>query len=147
MISGPLQSANMKERFVKRKPKKQPTSEYRTFIKDTGAKCWRCGRTKQDRPKFWHAVFLTERAHIDGCNKPRRLDRRAVLSLCSICHRIQHGDHFPYDTTSGGRFPLCTPVPLALEELLQMTRDRDPEYFDLEFLQKCSIKRLPEIPG
>jgi len=127
------------------KTKTQIAAEYKTFIADTGAVCWRCGRTARDRPAWWTAPFIIERCHLDGCNKPRKQDRRAVISQCSLCHRIQHGDRFTYDLTSGGRFPLCTQTPLTLEELLRLKLDRDEAYFDLAFLQSCSVRRLPDL--
>jgi len=74
-------------------------------------------------------------------NSPRVESRKCCVLLCSLCHRIQHGDRFTYDLTGGGRFPLCTQTPLTLEELLTMKRDRDPDFFDPEVLASCSVKR------
>jgi len=124
---------------------KQIEAAYKTFIQDTGNRCWRCGRTDRDRPAWWHAPFLIERAHI--VNKPRRQDRRCVVALCSLCHRLQHSDTFyaTYDLSSRQRFPLCTNTSLTLDELLNLKANCDPEYFDQAFLQTCSVKRLPEI--
>ena len=51
--------------------------------------CWWCGRMHTDRPGLWGGPFLVERAHI--VNNPRREDVRAVVLLCSLCHRLQHG--------------------------------------------------------
>lgn len=114
----------------------QIEAEYRTFIQDTGGRCWRCGRTASQRPAFWHAPFGIERAHIDGCNHPRRQDRRCVWSACSMCHQIQHGFTFPQNEISA--------IPLTLPELLAIKKFVDPDYWDREFLQTCSIRRLPE---
>jgi len=123
------------------KTKAQIKREYDRFIADTGGVCWRCGRTARDRPAWWgYPYWGPERAHIDGCNHPRKNDRRACVILDSLCHRIQHGDRFTYDLTSGGRFPLCTQTPLELDQLLFMKLNFDPDYFDPEFLAACSIK-------
>ena len=113
------------------KTAKQIAAEYQSFIADTGGRCWRCGRTAQQRPRWWGAPFGIERAHI--CNKPRIEAREACISLCSLCHRIQHGD----------RFPQCQDRPLKIPELLAIKKWCDPEYWDRAFLQKCSIRRLP----
>ena len=111
--------------------------EYRTFVADAGGHCWRCGRTARDRPAHWFAAFGLERAHIDECNHPRRQDVRAVLVLCSVCHCLQHGHRFRWDTTGGGRFPLCTPEPLTLAEQLAIKKLVDPEHYDRAFLLTC----------
>lgn len=74
---------------------------------------------------------MIERAHI--VNKPRRIDRRAVLGLCSICHKTQHGERL----AGFSRYRLDVSNMLALKELI------DPDWFDLEFLQTCSVRRLP----
>jgi hypothetical protein len=116
------------------KTSQQIESEYRTFITDTGGRCWRCGRSAKERPPFWNAPFGIERAHIDGCNHPRRRDRRCIWSACSLCHQIQHGFNFPGHS--------C--IPLTVPELLAIKKFADPEYWDRAFLQTCSIRRLPK---
>lgn len=116
---------------------------YKTFVQDCGAVCWRCGRTPNDKPTWWNSPFLCERAHV--VNSPRVESRKCCVLMCSICHRIQHGDRFTCDLTSGGRFSLCTQTPLTLEQLLEMKRDRDPDFWDLAFLQSCSVRRLPDL--
>ena len=124
------------------KTAKQITAEYKSMVADTGGVCWRCGRGAWSRPDWWSATYFgPERVHIDGCNHPRKRDRRAIVLFDSLCHRIQHGDRFTYDLTSGGRFPLCTQTPLTLEQLLQMKLARDPNFWDPEFLASCSVKR------
>jgi len=125
---------------------KQIEAAYKTFIADTGGRCWRCGRTERDKPCWYFgAPFLIERAHIDYCNHPRENDRRAVWSACSLCHKIQHRMRFMYDLTDGGRFPLCTSIPLTMKELLKLKRDRDKDFFDPLFLAGHSIQwRLVE---
>ena len=114
---------------------------YKTFVQDCGAVCWRCGRTPNDKPAWWNSPFLCERAHL--VNSPRVESRKCCVLLCSLCHRIQHGDRFTYDLTSGGRFPLCTSTPLTLPELLAMKKYADTNHWDRKFLQTCSIRLLP----
>ena len=97
--------------------------------------CWLCGRRESDRPSWWGAQWLIERAHI--VNKPRALDRRAVVLLCSACHRRQHGDRIAGDHEG-------IPV-LALPELMLLKLLADGEWYDEDFLQKHVVGLLPEI--
>ena len=123
------------------KTARQIAAEYRTFIADTGGVCWRCGRTARDKPDWWHSDWWIHRAHLDECNHPRRNDRRAIIAACPLCHAIQHRHRFPYDLTDGGKFPGCTAIPMTIEEMLWLKRDRDPSFFEPEFLASCAIKR------
>jgi len=116
------------------KRRKKPDAAYVNAVAEMGGRCFRCGRTAAQKPAWWHAPFLIERSHI--VNKPRREDRRAVIPLCSFCHRVQHGDRFD------GFKHL---EPLSMERLLEFKRFYDPDYFDLEWLQRHSVRRLPEI--
>ena len=103
---------------------------YANFIQEVGRYCWRCGRKGHQRPEWWNAPFGLERCHL--FTNPRLEDRRVVFCACSLCHRIQHGDRFQEDPRK----------PLPLEHLIDLKRQWDPDYFDLEFLQKCSLRRL-----
>jgi len=96
--------------------------------------CWSCGAGGSDAPKKWHGPFLIERAHI--VNKPRVEDRRAVVLLCSLCHRQEHGS----DVSAYGR---KSKSGLELPELLWLKRRFDPKYFDREFLSKHCVGKLP----
>lgn len=107
-------------------------AKYKTFIQDTGNRCWRCGRRDHNRPKWYNAPFWIQRAHIT--NKPRRLLRELCLPLCSICHGLQHGERFPQDRRR----------PLDLSELLAIKKHLDKDYYSEEILQSCSVQRLPE---
>ena len=109
-----------------------PAAAYKTFVQDTGGQCWRCGRYSHSRPKWYHAEFWIQRAHI--VNKPRKLLRSVVIPLCSICHEIQHGAKFPQDRRRS----------LDLSELLAIKKYFDPDYYDEKILQSCSVQRLPE---
>lgn len=102
---------------------------YSTFLKDCGARCWICGRSPNDRPPWWHAPFRCERAHMDKVNHPRRESRKCCLILCSLHHRIQHGD----------RFPQCSDQRLTLSEQLAIKKAVDPDYYDRDFLKTCMV--------
>jgi len=115
------------------KTPEQAAAEYKTFIQDTGNRCWRCGRYGHSRPKWYcGAPFWIQKAHI--VNKPRKLLREVILPLCSICHSIQHGTRFPQDRRR----------PLDLSELLAIKKHLDKDFYNLEVLQSCSVQRLPE---
>lgn len=69
---------------------------YTMMLDDTQAPwCWACGRDNLDPPPKWYGPFTVERAHLSaGSGRMRReLDRRAVILLCSLCHRLHH--HHP----------------------------------------------------
>ena len=122
------------------KTKAQIKREYDNFIADTGGECWRCGRTTWDKPAWWWAAWGIDPHHI--VRKPRKNDRRVVIALCSVCHSVEHGaKHTAYDLSIGGKFPWCKPEPLTLDESIRIKSERDPEYFDPEFLASCSVKR------
>ena len=125
------------------KTKAQIEAEYRSFVADTGGVCWRCGRTARDRPSWWNAPFGIERAHIEGCNHQRRKDRRAVLALCSLCHRVQHRDKFGKEAFLDLVHNYRPFRVLTLPEQLAIKSIVDPDYYDRKFLQTCSIRRLP----
>lgn len=93
--------------------------------------CWACGRTGryQDKPAWWFGPWLIERAHI--ANKPRARDRRAVILLCSLCHRVQHGERF-----KGSDLPQLT-----TENMRWLKCCADSEWYDEEFLRRHSIRR------
>jgi hypothetical protein len=111
------------------KTAKQIEREWNEFIEAVGGRCWICGRSERDRPRWWNGPFIVERAHLEKCNHPRRNDSRAVLALCSLHHRIQHGD----------RFPECDDNPLTLPEQLAIKKWVDPKNYDRDFLKTCMI--------
>jgi hypothetical protein len=99
--------------------------------------CWACGRGQsyRDKPREWFGPWLIERAHI--VNKPRRFDRRAVVLLCSGCHKAgYHQERIRIDGV--------LPVRIELEHMLWLKRTRDPEYYDRRFLQQQSVIILPQ---
>lgn len=92
--------------------------------------CWACGASSC--PRGWYAPWLVERAHI--VNKPRREDRRVCVLLCSVCHRVQHGERL-----AGFARPR-----LELPHMLALKITCDPGFWDPAFMQSCSVQRLPE---
>lgn len=96
--------------------------------------CWWCGRSLADHPEGWYMPWLIERAHI--VNNPRVEDRRVCIMLCSMCHQVQHGAQLVLP----GMRSLCAPT---LAESLWIKLKRDPSYYDREFLQEFSIRKIP----
>ena len=94
--------------------------------------CWACNASRC--PMEYYGPWLIERAHI--ANKPRREDRRLVVMLCTICHKTQHGERL-----SGFDRPRLT-----VGQMLELKRECDPEWYDLEFVQRHSIRRLYSEP-
>lgn len=102
--------------------------------------CWHCGRGIEHWPRGWHAPYTVERAHI--CNKPRKEDRRAVILLCTLCHKIQHGERLA--------LPEAASIPqLTLPQMLWLKKEHDEAYYSRAFLQGCHVGKLPRAapPG
>ena len=109
------------------KPPKQFELEYKSFIADTGGRCWRCGRTERDKPLWWFAKWRIDPHHF--VSHPRRNDRRAVLPLCARCHGVQHTGPYAADPNKFDK--------LTLAELLAIKKWVDPDYYDRKFLLTC----------
>jgi len=110
---------------------------YKNMVGDTDHPyCWCCGRPSSDPPVWWSGPFLIERAHI--VNKPRSEDRRAVILLCSLCHRIQHGE-IHREVEYAKPYPAIT-----LANMLWLKWKYDRDFFDLGFLRSRSVQELPK---
>lgn len=94
--------------------------------------CWGCGEDNYP-PQWWNAPWLIERAHI--VNNPRRKDRRAIVLLCSECHKQSHGNVFPQGQGLSR---------LTVGNMLWLKRTYDPWFYDREFLGTCCIGLLPK---
>lgn len=105
-------------------------SQYDEMRLDFSDDCWACGSSAQ--PAFWYAPWFLHRAHI--VNQPRLKDRRCVVLICPLCHSIEHG----------GRHLEAETPPLTTENLLWLKKEHDPEFYDLELLQECSVRKLPK---
>lgn len=106
---------------------------FRNFLKETDAPwCWWCGRGSDQRSPNWHGPWLIERAHLVA--KPRLEDRRVCVLLCSLCHKVSHGEWFPDYTL---------PKP-TLAHLLGLKEIFDENYVDHKLARRCSIRRLPD---
>lgn len=117
-----------------------PREAYDNFGLSTEAPwCWACGAGSTERPDFWGGPFLIERAHI--VSAPRVEDRRVVILLCSICHKLTHGLNL-----AGVTLP-----PFGLEVMLFLKMRFDPEYYDRAFMERHKVGKLPkaaqDVPG
>lgn len=92
------------------------------------ASCWACGASR--KPAGYFGPWLIERAHI--ANKPRREDRRVVVMFCTLCHKASHGER-----VAGFLRPK-----LSAGQMLEIKRERDPEWFDPEFVGRHSVRLL-----
>ena len=110
------------------------SDEYKNFLMQADHPwCWWCGRGVESMPSGWFGPWLIERAHI--VNNPRREDARAIVLLCSACHRVQHGEQL---VVPGSEFLFPT-----LSNMLWLKRHHDPRRYDRQFLQWNTIRRLP----
>ena len=118
--------------MLRRKPK--PRNEaYATFAQTHACPwCWACGRSERERPRWWYAPFIVERAHI--VSRPRKEHIKAVCLLCSACHKASHGEHI-----SKWELPRLT-----TGMLVWLKANFDQENFDRDFLQTCSVRILPQ---
>jgi hypothetical protein len=82
----------------------------------------------------YYGPWLIERAHI--ANKPRREDRRLVVMLCTICHKSEHGERI-----AGFDRPKLT-----VGQMLALKLECDPDWYDLEFIQRHSVRLLYAEP-
>jgi hypothetical protein len=111
--------------------------QYEQMLLEIGVHCWCCGRQPNDRPAGWFAPWLIERAHI--VNKPRSLDRRAVILACSMCHK--GGMHGQRLVLNGLRVDMPR---LRLDHLMWIKKHRDPGFYDRAFLQSKTVRVLPQ---
>ena len=95
--------------------------------------CWHCGLGAWERPDDWSAPWLIERAHI--VSAPRVEDRRVIIMLCSLCHRIQHGENL--GAMAGDRRQLTLP------HMLWIKRQADRGWWDPGFLERHHVGKLP----
>ena len=123
-----------KKRVVDRGVNRDSDS-WKTFVLDTKYRwCWLCGRSQLDQPVGWYAPWLLERSHI--VSSPRREDARAVVLLCSLCHRLSHGIDV--------RIPGEVLLPGAtVSEMLWLKRRFDASRYDRGWLQLHCVGRLP----
>lgn len=106
---------------------------YRDFLAETESPwCWYCGRGLWDKPAWWNAGFLIERAHIVSMSRVE--DRRVIIALCSACHFATHNQ-----SLFGYTLPAAT-----VGHMLWLKRTFDREYYDPEFMRKYSVGNLPK---
>lgn len=124
-----IRPAKVKVRKVRSEAEKERERKYAEF-REVHTWCWACGRDKKP-PKWYEPWLPNERAHI--VNKPRVEDVRAVVSLCTICHRISHWERFAH---------FKEPSQLTTGDLIRLKREHDPDNYDPEFLQRHSVRKL-----
>lgn len=96
--------------------------------------CWWCGRDAQSKPEPWGGPWLIERAHIVA--SPRREDVRAVVLLCSLCHRLSHGLDIKLSDVQ--LLPAA-----SVANMLWLKQRFDSTCYDRKFLQENCIGNLP----
>lgn len=105
--------------------------------------CWACGNDEHDAPLWYAGPHCIENAHIIGGPGRSRNQRcrEAVVLLCSICHRLAHGERLQWSERRE-----CRSLPnLTRGNLLWLKRERDAFYFDAELLEVWAIGVLPEL--
>ena len=115
---------------------------YARYLSDATS-CIACGRTAdpKSKPRGWHGPWRLERAHLSsgGGRMVRVEDVRAVVILCSLCHRL-HVHH-------GGQIQVVAGEShhdLSDANLLWLKRERDPANWDLDFIASKWIGIPPE---
>lgn len=102
-------------------------------------RCWACGfdeeRSRYKHVYYWAAPVRLECAHILG-GISRVHDRRNISLLCTVCHRLAHGDTIRRMDTS------VLPT-LSLANMLWLKKAHDPDNYDRAFLQSLRSKKLP----
>jgi hypothetical protein len=102
--------------------------------------CWACGAGRFNPPSWWLLPWYIERAHLSaGSGGMQRIeDERAVVLLCSLCHRL-HQHHDEAVKIYGREFPALTDA-----NVLWLKRERDPDNWDWEAIRSWWIGEPPE---
>ena len=100
--------------------------------------CWACGRDALQRWPGWFAPWLLHRAHI--YSMPRKKDARVAVLLCPLCHAVQHGERIPAEPDGSGGL---TPGP-TVAQMVGLKRVFDPDFYDPDYMQRCSVRRVSE---
>ncbi len=124
-------------------PKDEKPSWPASSVLQKGNHCWLSGTTLSAKPADWWAPWLLEVAHIaSGQGRARRVDdRRAVVVLCSLAHRlhVSDADRLPTAVINGTEYPT-----IDERHTLYIKKCFDREFFDRSFLQGVWIGRVPE---
>lgn len=114
--------------------KKRPDANYRNMGAEFDGACWLCGHdVTKYRPMWWAGPWLLHRAHI--VHQPRREVRAAVIQACPVCHGLSHGETYAACRDA---------IRPTVANMLWAKQKHDPEWFDMDWLQKHSIRKLPE---
>lgn len=102
--------------------------------------CWASG---MERPAWWHGLWKLEAAHLHaGSGSGFRVDdRRAVICLCPLLHRLHVTcrKRIPYMTINGREFPTIDNA-----NAIWIKSVWDPEYYDEEFIKLIWTGNPPE---
>jgi hypothetical protein len=98
--------------------------------------CWACGRDQFEIPAGWFGPWFIERSHITR-SPPRIEDVRAVVLLCSLCHKTSHWERI---FLAGSLNPLPR---LHTEHLLDLKRRFDRANYDRQWLTEHHVGTLP----
>ena len=102
--------------------------------------CWICGwqRGKKNpvSKEIWSAPLSLENHHIVG-GSGRKHVRQNIARLCSICHRVFHGDIIRITK----EFVLPN---ITIANILYAKRSMDEKWYDVSVLNKLAIGIMPE---
>lgn len=103
--------------------------------------CWASGMSV--KPTWWHAPWLLEAAHLgSGSGSMHRVDdRRAVVCLCSLLHRLHVADRArqPVLTIGGKAWPTIDNA-----NMIWIKAVWDPDYYDEQFIERIWNGKPPE---
>lgn len=105
---------------------------YQEFHRSFPSQCWACRHHRLPSEYSLGLAGKKEAAHIIG--GPGRVnDRRSLVMLCNVHHRVQEGERFVVDEN---------PLPLiTLANMLWLKRRYDKDFFDIEFIRECRKKK------
>lgn len=104
--------------------------------------CWFCAWPILHQPYFGFLPCSLENAHIVG-GPGRRHDRRALVRMCTYCHRISHGDTIKLKTEGEGSMMVIAPK-IDQANMLAQKAIFDPDWFDVDYLNSISTRRLED---
>ena len=110
---------------------------FELFMRDNRC-CWSCGwfRGKAKIAPDYAAPVRLENHHIVGGSGRKHL-RENLARLCSICHRVFHGDRIRLD--NGELIP-----EISLANILFMKKFHDGEYYCVDVLNSLAIGIMPD---
>ena len=114
---------------------------YEEFVRKF-PRCWGC--EFQKLPTLGSIGFSwnkLENAHIVG-GHGRRADRRAIVRLCMVHHKLFDGERIAHYDQAGKRKQL---KPMDIHEIMWLKKHFDPKHYDVEFIMSLRTKRYESI--